>query len=366
MIRPRVEGSWSTRLSGKEDNSFDAIRLFLATLVVFEHSFFLVENRYDSEPFYVLTSGQFNSGAIAVFMFFAISGFLVTRSYLLTENVWRYLMKRVARIVPGFLVATFVACLLIAPLTSTNPLSYFAAQKWPSLVVQALALRQVSVSGILDGNSVRLIHGTLWTIKIEFDCYLALAIFGSLGLLTRRRAWALYLSAMLFLAVARMGWIRLPVVDHGFASLLISSPDQWPTLFPFFIAGSAFYIYRDYVAKWFPLFLASLLLLLVSSWWGGLYWALLLGGTYAVIYLALSSSLELKIFGRRADLSYGVYLYGWPVAQLLLYLSHQSLAPLPLFVLTMAVTLPVAYASWSIVESPSLSMVRRKPVFAAT
>jgi len=366
MLRQGIDSSWSTRLSGKEDNSFDAIRLFLATAVVFEHSFFLVDNRYDSGPFYALTNGQYNSGAIAVCMLFAISGFLVTRSWLLTGNVRRYLMKRIARIVPGFLVATFAACLLIAPLTASDPLSYFAAQKWVALIVQAFALRQVNVSGILDGNAVGLIHGTLWTIKIEFDCYLAVALFGSLGLLTPRRAWALYLGSMLFLAAAHAGWIQLPVLDHGFASLLISSPDQWPELFPFFIAGSAFYLYRDHVVKWLPLFGLSLLLLVVSSYWGGLFWALLFGGTYAVIYLALSSSLEVKLFGRRADLSYGVYLYGWPVAQLLLYLSHQTLSPLPLFFVTMAVTLPIAYASWLVVESPSLLIVRQKRAIAAT
>jgi peptidoglycan/LPS O-acetylase OafA/YrhL len=90
-----------------------------------------------------------------------------------------------------------------------------------------------------------------------------------------------------------------------------------------------------------------------------------MGGTYTVIYVALSSSLEMKVFGQRTDLSYGVYLYGWPLGQLLLYLSHQSLAPIPLFLLTMAVTLPVAYASWSIVEAPSLVMLRRKPALAA-
>ena len=361
----RSSGAWSAGLSGKEDNSFDAIRLFLATLVVFEHSFFLVENGLDSEPLYILTRGQFNSGAVAVCMFFAISGFLVTRSWLLTGNVRRYLLKRIARIVPGFLVATFVGCVLIAPLTATNPFSYFAGQKWPALVTQAFALRQVSVTGILDGNAVRLIHGTLWTIQIEFDCYLALALIGSLGLLKPQRAWAFYLLSIFVLAAACTGWIRLPVLDHGFAALLISSPDQWPTLFPFFIAGSAFYIYRDYVPKWLPLFGASLLLVAATSIWGGFYWALLLGGTYAVIYLALSSSLEMKVFGRRTDLSYGVYLYGWPFGQLLLYVSHQSLAPLALFLLTMAVTLPVAYGSWLIVESPSLSMMRRKPALAA-
>jgi peptidoglycan/LPS O-acetylase OafA/YrhL len=76
-----------------------------------------------------------------------------------------------------------------------------------------------------------------------------------------------------------------------------------------------------------------------------------------VIWLALSCSAGVSVFGRRADLSYGVYLYGWPVAQLLVYFSHQTLQPLPLFALTMAITFIFAYASWRIVEAPSLAIV---------
>jgi peptidoglycan/LPS O-acetylase OafA/YrhL len=348
---------WSARLSDKEDNAFDAIRLALATLVVFEHSFFLIANRYDSEPVYLLTQGQTNSGALAVYMFFAISGFLVTRSYLLTGSLPRYLAKRFARIVPGFLAATFVACVVFAPLTASSASSFFAAQNWPSLIVQALALRQVEVSGILDENPVHLIHGTLWTIKYEFDCYIVVALLGSVGLLVPRRAWIAYGLIMLGLIAGRVGWIHLPTFDHGIQALLISSPDQWPSLFPFFIAGSAFYIYRDYVPKLLLLCFLSAALIVMSSIGGGLYWALLLGATYLVVYLALSASVKMELFGSRVDLSYGVYLFGWPVGQMVLYFTGQRIGSYPLFFVTMAITLMLAYGSWTFVEHPALRYV---------
>lgn len=351
---------WDSRLAGKEENSFDAIRLGLATLVVFEHSYFLISNRFDGEPLYRLTGGQYNSGAFAVCMFFAISGFLVTRSWVMTENLQRYLAKRFARIVPGFLVATFVGCVLLGPIIASDPARFFAQQKWLPFAVSALALRQADVTGVLAGNAVNLVHGTLWTIKYEFDCYLLVALVGSLGLLNPRRVWAIYLPLFAVLFAARAGWIRLPVFDHGIVALVISSPDQWPELFPFFFAGSALYLYREHIAKTAAHFTGALLLLALSGAIGGMYWALLIGGTYAVIYLALSSSAHLVLFGKRVDLSYGVYLYGWPVAQALLYFTHQKLSPLPLFTLTMAVTLVVAYASWRLVERPSLDMLRRQ------
>lgn len=75
---------------------------------------------------------------------------------------------------------------------------------------------------------------------------------------------------------------------------------------------------------------------------------------------AKSSSAHLTLFGQRVDLSYGVYLYGWPVAQALLYFTHQKLSPVPLFTFTIAVTLVVAYGSWRLIERPSLDLLKRQ------
>ena len=227
------------------------------------------------------------------------------------------------------------------------------------------ALLQTGVEGVLEGNPVTLMHGTLWSIKYEFDCYLAVALLGSLGLLTARRAWVTYSLIMLALIAGRLGWIHLPTFDYGIPALLISSPDQWPTLFPFFVAGSAFYVYRDYVPKSLPLCVIAIVAIAYSSIAGGLYWALLLAATYLVLYLALSASVKMELFGRRVDLSYGVYLYGWPVGQMVFYFSGQQLGPYPLFLLSMMITLMLAYGSWRLIEHPALrflaSTSRRMP-----
>jgi peptidoglycan/LPS O-acetylase OafA/YrhL len=109
-----------------------------------------------------------------------------------------------------------------------------------------------------------------------------------------------------------------------------------------------------------PLCVLAILLIVISSMEGGLYWALLLGATYLVVYLALSASVKMELFGGRVDLSYGVYLYGWPVAQLFFYFSGQRLTSYPLFFLSMAITLMLAYASWLFVERPALRFVARR------
>jgi peptidoglycan/LPS O-acetylase OafA/YrhL len=360
--RQPAAATWSARLDVKESNSFDAIRLVLASLVVLEHSYFLRDNSVAAEPLSLVTNGQWNFGNFAVCMFFAISGFLITRSYVLTADLWRYLAKRVARIAPGFLVASAVGYLALAPLAAEDVGTFFASQNWRRVLVQTLALQQSSVDGILNGNAVRLIHGTLWTIKYEFDCYLAVAVLGSLGLLTPRRAWLPYILIIGVLAAAQAGLLTLPVVDHGIPGLLMSNPVQWPFLFLFFFVGSAFYIYRAELPKSAFLGAAAVGLIGASAITGNLYWSVLLGGTYLIIYLALSSAVDLRLFGRRVDLSYGVYLYGWPVGQLLLYFSDQQLTPWTLFPLTLLLSCVLAFASWRLVEYPSLRLVKGRKV----
>lgn len=104
--------AWETRLRDERSNAFDVIRLVLATMVVFAHSYFLVDGQIDREPLWVLSHGQLQSGQATVYLSLCISGFLVTRSFLTSRGLRSYLLKRVARIVPGFLAATFFSLVI--------------------------------------------------------------------------------------------------------------------------------------------------------------------------------------------------------------------------------------------------------------
>src|SRR5581483_6036817 len=101
---------------------------------------------------------------------------------------------------------------------------------WIAIGIQTLALKQASVSGTLGHNPIPLVHGTLWTIQYEFDCYIAIAILGLLGLLSRWRVTT-FLAIAFVLVVATTFQDRMPILNFGWLSLLISSPRQWPTLF---------------------------------------------------------------------------------------------------------------------------------------
>src|SRR5215468_11513571 len=99
-------------------NNFDALRLVAAISVMFSHAFLIAEGSQRHEPLIVLTGNQSILGLVGVFVFFAVSGFLVTQSFEQTGDPWRFLAKRALRIFPGLFVATAISALVLAPVVS--------------------------------------------------------------------------------------------------------------------------------------------------------------------------------------------------------------------------------------------------------
>src|SRR5579875_2465757 len=95
-------------------NRITALRLLLALLVLVSHSYLL--GGFDPDPVYVLSGGRLALGTLAVVGFFFVSGVLITRSFLHSASVWRYLWHRALRILPGYWVCLFVGAYLIGTL----------------------------------------------------------------------------------------------------------------------------------------------------------------------------------------------------------------------------------------------------------
>src|ERR1700752_2031253 len=113
-------------MRGDRHNNFDALRLVAAASVVFSHSFLIAEGTQDHEWLIWLTGNQSILGLVGVFVFFAISGFLVTQSFEETGDPLRFMAKRALRIFPGLFVATVFSAFVLGPLVSTlDPAAYF-------------------------------------------------------------------------------------------------------------------------------------------------------------------------------------------------------------------------------------------------
>ena len=81
-------------------------------------------------------------------------------------------------------------------------------------------------------------------------------------------------------------------------------------------------------------------------------------GAYALLYAGLHPIDPLWKVGTKADISYGLYLYAWPV-QILLLWYFRSISPWLMFIVTVPIAMGLAYLSWYLVEKPALALKPR-------
>ena len=341
-----MTGTTFLACSETRENNFDFLRFFLATLVLFAHCFALSGPAAGLEPLSRLLNQQTDGGGLAVQFFFTISGFLVTASWERSRSVWQYLQKRILRIYPGWIVSLVFCVLIVGPLGGADLDSYFTdpgtREFFKPLALHYTELPlQVFAHNPLTYN----VNGSTWTIPNEIFCYLLLTLLGVLGLLLRRAFTALLFAGVLIFALS-----------HPHFSLRVryfGSLDALPWLFSAFLSGATFYLYRDKIPRSSRGLMAALAILALTSR-AGLRFTLPICGTYALFWLAFAPAGVLRHFGKRGDFSYGIYLYAFPVQQLLIYYFGPRLSPWTLFPLAFLPTLALAWVSWNFVEKPFL------------
>src|SRR5215472_15139016 len=174
-------------------NNFDALRLVAAVSVIFSHSFLISEGTQNNEWLMLLTGNQSILGLTGVFVFFAISGFLVTQSFEQTANPMHFLAKRALRIFPGLFVATLLSAFVLGPLVTTLPLNAYLSRPEPYEYVVGNTLLDQNVHQLPEVSFVQNpvgqeINGSLWTLRLEFTMYLMVLGLGLLRRLTLRVA----------------------------------------------------------------------------------------------------------------------------------------------------------------------------------
>ncbi len=339
-------------------NNFSLIRLFLAAAVVVSHGFSIPTGDNTLEPFYRSTGLRL--GEYAVNCFFAISGFLVTMSFL-QRGPLDYVIARILRIVPGFVAAALITVFGIGAALTVLPLSTYLTD--PALYTY---LGQVltgfksagAMPGVFRDNPHPWPLCTIWTLRYELALYGAVLLFGVVGALKTWRI-AAAISMLLFVAI---------VVVDAFVPQATRYAEVLLRLVFMFALGSFFFLARDWVRLSWPV----LMVLIALTW--------LSHGTafyFALLYLTLGYGVLVVAFGPlwpgvaladRTDLSYGMYLYGWPVQQALVQLFPAA-SLWALLLPALVVSALVAWVSWHGIEAPALRLkalfTKRRLRFAA-
>ena len=330
-----------------KQNSLDALRLLAALMVLYSHQYALLGL---AEPWFF---GLNTVGTAGVAIFFFLSGSLVWTSWARDPHIGRFFWRRSLRIFPALWVVTLASAFLLGPAVSVLSVAdYFTAPStWKYLRTAVLASPN-TLPGIFPANAFpSVVNGSLWTLPIEYLCYVTVAVLGvAMAVVKVPRGVALAGAVLGTVLLASFGG---RVVGARFAPHLEMVALFW---------WGVLYGHCRQVAPGRWTAGLSAVAFIVFAWFGprGAERAVMLVCAALMVHGAMRLSGGSKWTDRLGDLSYGVYIFAFPVQQLGVHWARgRNWTFVASLVLSVAVTLMLAYASWHLVEKRAL---RFKPV----
>lgn len=346
--RRRAEAARLAQVFDPRNNALNAWRLALASGVILQHSWPLTGRKLHPPVDQLLTQ-------VWVDGFFVISGFLITSSWVRDPRLRDFFVARGLRIFPGLWVCMFFVAFVIAPISVAiqgGPAEKLLFSRGPIEYVLNNGLLNVYHVGI-DGTPRNVPwpgvwDGVLWTLIFEILCYIAVAVAGVAGLLKRR--WPAPVVFALILAVTALASYPVDSVPT-----VVQMVARFASVFA---AGVVIHQYRDVIpARWSLVALSAAIVVVVGLLVPNYRTLAAIPLAYAVIVSgALLRHQRLRL---RTDLSYGIYIYAWPMQQLLVICGLAFLNPIAFTLVAALATLPLAALSWFMVEKRALSLKSR-------
>ncbi|QND52311.1 acyltransferase [Phyllobacterium sp. 628] len=330
-------------------NNFNILRLLAAFLVLFSHSFPLTGTTEPIGAFLGYTSG----GGIAVDVFFVISGYLVTISGT-QNNLFSFLLSRLLRVIPPLVVVVLFDIFVVGLNFTRLPLTEYFANNGTLKHLGNLSLFAFYpwLPGVFDGLPNDSVNGSLWTLPLEATMYAISAFF----VIIRVRNFGILVS------IAGAFGIGYYFSVHFFGlSWLNRGPDLLPSVSTFnflnmgyfFFAGAALSKLPAVPSRYIHGAVAVLVLLgssyLPNMYGYGVYFVVLPYLVYFFAFTPINLHHEVSI-----DISYGAYLYAFPIQQSIVKVLSPTIGPIYLTLLAIPITFFFACLSWKLIEKPSL------------
>lgn len=326
---------------------FDGLRLLAALGVIFSHAFVIATGLNTKGSPTMWEEVAYRMGDYGVFTFFIISGFLLSRSLLANPDSIVYAVNRILRLLPAFVFYSLVMGLLIGPvLSSLEPAHYFTNDKIFAFFRWGLdSLTSPSLPGMFedDGGQAGVVNGSLWSLHYEALSYLFLIAL-----------WTIF-----------RGPARVAIAMAGVAILTASSTTAAHQIqsiaftLPYFAGGVMMnVIYRTYGVNWLGAAI-SVIAFVISCFFGVQALAFSVLGAYLVVFVGDRPNFLTKPTAKIGDLSYGLYLFGWPVEQAIRQVTSTT-SPMTIFWIAVPATAVFAFLSCHLVERPAMRL--RRPV----
>jgi peptidoglycan/LPS O-acetylase OafA/YrhL len=323
-------------------NSLDVLRLLAAIMVLYSHQYAVLGL---TEPSFM---GWNTFGGAGVTVFFFLSGFLVWTSWERDPHVLRFILRRSLRIFPGLWAVCLLSVVVLGPWFSTLPVKdYFASGTTWKYFENALLITTYPLPGLFPDHVIPfVVNGSLWTLPVEFFCYITVAVVG-VGTTIMRGAKALLLPLSVLAAVLAAGY-GVAVIGTRYALYLeMIAMFWWGVYYGRYATDS----HKSYE---FVFVIAALLGFVLIGDRGPERTAMLVFAA-VVVHLARIVAIGAKLTDRLGDLSYGVYIFAFPVQQWVVHWGRTEHWAFGTYLfISVVLTMVFAYASWHWVEKPAL------------
>ena len=353
----------------RRGSNFDVLRLCAASAVLVSHAVLVTTGgtwwtAHATGPFV-----QVGNDAVAVF--FVISGILVTGSWRGDPSLRRYLARRALRLLPALLVTVAVSALVVgAVVSSLTPASYLrTGGAWAYLLNGTLFVQPNALPGVFTHlPEAGVVNGSLWTLRYEFLCYLMVPLIVALVTVARRRALVVVVAAAtMLIATAVLDTHTgafldgIPVTIAGLPGAVGFTVVPLFMLMSYFIAGVVIQMYLPRLRFDGRLAALAVPAFIVFSQHPKFFALGVVALAYAVAYFGLAA----RPVGHRlvalGDASYGIYVWGFVVEQLVVLAFRSHISAIGVFAVAMPATWIIGILSWRMIEKPMLRFKPRAP-----
>jgi peptidoglycan/LPS O-acetylase OafA/YrhL len=331
-------------------NNFDFFRLIFAIFVLISHSYILSGDK-GTDWLSQITNGQTELSYIGVRGFFIISGFLIYQSLLRSRSLYEYYWKRLLRIYPALIVMLLISVITCSFFYRGEIVSYIRDAGRYFFNNLTLYKVEYRIGNVFEKNPYSYaVNGSLWTLSYEFSLYMIISIL----FFTRKiKMFNTIALSIVFICCIVASLFLKERLDKTF---FILNAGLFFELGCFFLAGSllAALNFKDNQISNL-LIIISLPVLVASLYFDFFYIAKYFALPLIVIGLGLKSTSIIKNTSQKVgDISYGIYIYGFFIQQVLMYRFNFNYLELMLY--SLALVIIFASLSWHLVEKRALRL----------
>lgn len=337
-------------------NNFNIVRIIAAFLVILGHMYFIMGQAANLPIF----AGQ-GIQIVGVKILFVLCGYFITKSWLSDQHPGRYAIKRLFRIYPALIVLILLSILLLGPImTSLSAGEYFSNAGTWAYLKNLILCPTYSLPGVFTENAYpNAVNGSLWTIPVELAIYVLVPL---LTLIPAKKKTPIIGAVLLTLCIALnvCKAYLFPAKQIVFwGNDLLQATD----LLPAFFLGHIFSFVDKKYFNWQIglvafLLISCLLVNAIPNQLNDLFFPAALA--YFVLSFGNAEKPVFRNWFKKSDFSYGLYLYGFPIQQVMyLLLKKANLHPIVMTFICFVIVLGFAILSWYFVEKPANKLCQK-------